>query len=335
MGVIVTQSQDVTAKAALALSATATETASGNAAVVARLPRLATGATASQSAAVAARAVLALAGAGQTAAAQQAGAIAILPPLRASGRVQSLNVNTATVVATLPRLRGSGTITATGSAQVTGRLRTAARSMASASQAVHARAVLPRMWAYVSLGAQGYAHVEATLGPLSASIMVQPPPSGYAADGHYYAALPARPFYASLDARAFYAQIGARSFYALSDNDVTPTFDSLDPRETVTLTLDASADLADETLISISEVTATQQSGVPGTLPTLIGEVINAQPLTFTVNGKTVTIATGCGVQVIATGGGSGCRYLIAATCTTSNPDKVLVLKGVLPVSAN
>lgn len=336
MGVIVTQSQDVAARAQLALSATLASTAGADAAVVARLPRLATGATASQSAAIAARAALVLVGSAQTSATQQVEAASTLPPLRASGRVQSLNVNTATIVATLPRLRGSGTITSAGSAQVTGRLRTTARSMASASQAIHARAVLPRMWAFVSLGAQDYAHVDATLGPLSVSITVQPPPSGYAVDGHYYAALPARPFYASLDARAFYAPIGARSFYVLSDNDVTPTFDSLDPRETVTLTLDASADLADsETLISISEVTATQQSGVPGTLPTLTGEVINAQPLTFTVNGKTVTIATGCGVQVIATGGGSGCRYLIAATCTTSNPDKVLVLKGVLPVSAN
>ena len=336
MGIIVTQSQNVAAQTALALSATGAETASGNATVVARLPRLATGATASQSATIAARAVLVLAGSAQTSATQQVEAASTLPPLRASGRVQSLNVNTATIVATLPRLRGSGTLTSTGSAQVTGRLRTAARSMASASQAIHAGATLPRMWGFVSLGAQGYAHVDATLGPLSASITVQPPPSGYAADGHYYAALPARPFYATLDARAFYAPIGSRSFYVLSDNDVTPTFDTLDPRETVTLTLDASNDLADgETLVSVSEVTATQQSGVPGTLPTLTGEVINTQPLTFAVNGKTVTIAAGHGVQVTATGGQSDCRYLIAAICTTSNPDKVLVLKGVLPVSAN
>jgi hypothetical protein len=61
----------------------------------------------------------------------------------------------------------------------------------------------------------------------------------------------------------------------------------------------------------------------------------NTQPIALTVNGVPITIAVGAGVQVVASGGTSGCRYLIAATCTTSNADKILTLKGILPVSAS
>lgn len=317
MGVVVAQSQGISMQAHLApMAAVIAGTGTDHATLASRLSALAASVHAT--------------------ATQQLGSTSALARIGSSIHVQSLNVNTAVIVASLPRLRSSASNAATASARASGALPASLAASASGSQAARASASLPRFWAFVSLGAQSYEHITATLGPIAALAAVQPPPSGYAADGNYYAALPARPFYASLDARQFYAAIDSRSFYALSDPDVTPTFDSLDPRETVTLTLDASNDLAaGETLVSIGQVVAVQQAGAPGTLPTLTGQLVNTQPLNLTVNGKAVTIAAGHAMQVIVTGGVSGCRYLVAATCTTSNPDKVLVLKGILPVSAN
>ena len=136
--------------------------------------------------------------------------------------------------------------------------------------------------------------------------------------------------------RYFYAALSPRSFYILSNPNMTTAFSNLDPRETEVLTFDASNDLANgETLTTIEKVEVTVQSGAPtGTLPELTGQIINGSPVTLTVNGKTITIATGCCVQVVGSGGVTGTQYLIAITCSTTNPDKVLTLKGILPVSA-
>lgn len=277
-----------------------------------------------------------LVAAGAVAASQQAAAIATLGAITSAIEVQAINVNAARIVASLPRLRASSHASATGSAHAVGRLTPATAGTTAASQAAHASASL-RLRAVVALATHASAYIDATLGPLDTSITVQPPPAGYAADGGYYVALAARPFYASLDLRPFYAAARARSFYVLSNPDMTPNFDTMDPRETQVLTFDATADLASgETLTEIKQITATLQFGVGGSvLPTLTGQVINGTPVTVEVNGKAITIATACAVQVIASGGVSGCGYLISVTCATSNPDKVLVLKGVLPVSAN
>lgn len=216
-------------------------------------------------------------------------------------------INSAAVVATLP---GFGTVIQTG-----------------ATQAMQASALLA-LETSVSLSAQTTGQIQATLGPLATSITAKPPPAGYVADGNYYVALAARPFYASL---------AARPFYILSNPNMTPSFNTLDPRETLVLTFDGTADLASgETLTAIDNVAITVQSGAPtSTLPTLTGQIINGSPVTLTVNGKTITIATGCCVQAVGSGGVTGTQYLIAITCATSNPDKVLTLKGILPVSAN
>lgn len=316
MALMVAQAQAVTAQAKLApLLASATEQAGDAAAIVATLGDL--------------RAV------GSTTGAQSVHAVSTLGKLASSLHVQSLNVNTAAIVATLPRLLGRAAATAMGSTQATSRLYGAARGATASAQAMHGQTALSRLRTSSAVTITGVAHLHATLGALAASLHVLPPVPGYAGDGHYYIALAARPFYATLPARPFYAAIRARPFYILSNPDMTPNFDTLDPRETLVLTLDASAELASgETLTAIETLTTTQQSGPTGTAPTLSGQLINAQPVTLVVNGVPVTIAVGAAVQVVATGGTNGCRYLIAATCTTSNPDKVLTLKGVLPVSA-
>jgi hypothetical protein len=341
MALMVAQAQAVAAQAKLSpLLASAMEHAGGTGALVSRLPGLAAmlGGTQRQSvhglSGLAAlrsslhvqainintAAIVATLGALRTAAGMSSGqsvhAVSTLGKLASSLHVQSLNVNTATIVATLPRLVG--------------------RVATTSTQAVHAHAALA-LWSVHRLTITGVAHLNATIGPLASSLTVKPPSApGYAADGHYFVVIPSRPFYAPVNARPFYAPTPARPFYILSDPDMTPNFDTLDPRETLVLTLDASAELASgETLTAIETMTATQQSGPTGTAPTLAGQLINTQPITLTFNGAPITIAVGAAVQVVASGGTAGCRYLIAATCTTSNPDKILTLKGILPVSAS
>lgn len=114
---------------------------------------------------------------------------------------------------------------------------------------------------------------------------------------------------------------------------MTDQFDAKDPRETVVLTFDASLGLASgETLTDITETDVTMASGTDPEAKNIVsGPLINGTPIT--VNGKTLPVGTA--VQAEAVGGVSPARYLIAITCNTSNPDKVLTLKAVLPVSAN
>lgn len=105
-----------------------------------------------------------------------------------------------------------------------------------------------------------------------------------------------------------------------------------DPRETVVLTIDATLELATgETLSSAGTPDITIAQGYEAAVSlTLIGVAVNNAPIT--VGG--VTIATGCAVQAVMAAGSSGVLYLIAITCPTSNPDKILTLKALVPVSA-
>lgn len=174
--------------------------------------------------------------------------------------------------------------------------------------------------------------------PITGSLSAMLAPATLVATGRQLGAFyPPDPlYYVQMPPRAFYAAMPRRPFYILSNPNMTPTFSNLDPRETEVLTFDASSDLGSgETLTAIEKVDITVQSGPPtSTLPTLTDPIINGAPVTLTVNGKTITIATGCCVQVVASGGVSNCQYLIAITCNTSNSDKVLTLKGILPINA-
>ena len=111
---------------------------------------------------------------------------------------------------------------------------------------------------------------------------------------------------------------------------MTTMMSQKDPGETFVLTFDATAGLAPgEILTAITSTTISAQIGVdPGPVLTLSGATIN--PTALTVAGN--SIAIGAAVQVVASGGLTGCHYLISITVQTSNPDKVLVLKALLPV---
>jgi hypothetical protein len=114
---------------------------------------------------------------------------------------------------------------------------------------------------------------------------------------------------------------------------VTPQFDLKDPREVVTLTFDATAMLATgETLTGTPTVAITTNIGADAT-PTLVlsGVIINSAPLTL-LNGK--TIAIGAAVQAVCSGGSFSSQYWICVICQTSNPNKTLTLKAMLPMAA-
>jgi hypothetical protein len=108
-------------------------------------------------------------------------------------------------------------------------------------------------------------------------------------------------------------------------------FNWKDPRESAVLTWDATLMLASgETLTGTPTAQITTVTGADAT-PSLVlsGVIVNAAPLS--VAGK--TIAAGAAVQAVASAGGFGSQYLIAITCSTSNPNKTLVLKAMLPLS--
>lgn len=174
------------------------------------------------------------------------------------------------------------------------------------------------------------------VGPVGASGTLQPLGATLPADARYYAAMGVRGFYAALPERPFYSAASLRSFYILDDPDVTPTLDTKDPSEKVVLTLDATADLAaGETLTGTPTVSVVVMVGNDPNASSMVTlPQVNAAPVTIKTSRGTVTIATGQCVQAVCANGVNGSQYLVAATCTTSNPDKVLTLKGILPVSS-
>ncbi|CDY79498.1 hypothetical protein BGLT_02279 [Caballeronia glathei] len=115
--------------------------------------------------------------------------------------------------------------------------------------------------------------------------------------------------------------------------NLTPQLSLKDPRETVVITMDATAMLAPgETLTGTPEVSIKATAGADST-PSLVlsGVVINSVPLTL-LKGK--AIAIGAAVQAVCSAGTFGSQYWIAITCQTSNPNKILVLKAALPMSS-
>jgi hypothetical protein len=112
---------------------------------------------------------------------------------------------------------------------------------------------------------------------------------------------------------------------------MTDIFPAKDPRETVVLTFDASAELTTgETLTSVASTDITLDSGADSDAADIVDTpIVTAESVTV----GTKTIASAHAVQVVASGGENNAVYRIAITCNTSNADKILTLKGILPVS--
>lgn len=296
----------------------------------------------------------ALATSAQAHGSQSAQSVSAIGPLSTAITATQVNVNTAAITATLgalgtsasasqanaaqgvtslPALTTSAQAQASNTAQASMAMPPLASSLhATGAQFAQATTVLAMFEVDASASATNQADVQATLGPLFTGINVAQQVV-YVPDGRYYVQIAARPFYADLEPRSFLAQLPARTFYILSDPNMTPTFDTKDPRETVVLTFDATADLATgETLTAVREVDVTMMRGSDPDASAIVSEeVINPSQITI----GSATIAAGHGVQAIASAGLTGCWYLIAITCATSNPDKILTLKGILQVSSS
>lgn len=113
---------------------------------------------------------------------------------------------------------------------------------------------------------------------------------------------------------------------------MTQSFPAKDPRETVVLTFNATPELdTGETLTAITRTDVGTSYGTDASAASVIsGGQITEESITI----GTTTIAAGNAVQAIASSGLNDCGYLIAITCATTNPNKILTLKGVLPVSS-
>lgn len=132
----------------------------------------------------------------------------------------------------------------------------------------------------------------------------------------------------------YYLQLPTLVYYVMCDPNITPTFNNIDSRSKRVLTFDATGQLdPGEVLASFGDPDITADVGIPVEMPTLSGAIINTAAVQLVVNGQPVTIAPGCALQVITQGGDSGCSFLLAINCPTSNSSKVLELKGILPVS--
>lgn len=151
------------------------------------------------------------------------------------------------------------------------------------------------------------------------------------------ASLPIDPLYfIQLPARSFYAAAPACSFYALSDPNMTQQMDDKDPGDDVVVTFDATARLdPGETLTGITKSEIEMRWGTDADISLVLsGMQVNTEDVTVMTLGGAITVASGKGVQGRASAGIDQCGYLMAITCTRSNGGAPLVLKGILPVSA-
>lgn len=302
---------------ALALNATGTVAATGALVGTAALVLGATG-TAAATGALAGATALSLAATG-TASGAGKGALAGAAAL-ALGAAGSIAGAGALTGATALTLGAAGAVAGSGALAASTALAFAASGTLSNASAGAMRGVTS-----LALAASGALR---GIGALSGAVALAlgatgklTPSGSLAADPRYYIALPSR---------TFYVQLAPRTFYVAGDT--MQAFPLKNPDETFVLTFDATPDLANgETLAEITGTVVTLAYGTdPDPSDILATPIINAAAVT--IPGKIITVAAKCGVQVVASGGFLSTGYQIAITCTTSNPDKILTLTGMLPV---
>jgi hypothetical protein len=151
-------------------------------------------------------------------------------------------------------------------------------------------------------------------------------PSSLPVNSYYYRRFPYRAFYFALPVRLFYIRTKPMLIPQI------PNFNVKDPRETVVLTFDATLELAaGETLTGTPTVQVSLQIGIDNP-PSLVLADTAINGTALNVGGN--QIAIGAAVQTVASAGKFGSQYLIAITCQTSNPDKILTLKASLPMAS-
>ena len=143
-------------------------------------------------------------------------------------------------------------------------------------------------------------------------------------------------FYSEPPASYYLVEPLADYFY--SEGRMSQTFSSKNPLATRTATMSAVPNLdARETLTGINNVSVALVEGIDPNPAAIIAATptpaINAVAITVDTKSGPVSIAAGMAVQLVLVGGNDGAKYLITAECSTSNPDKILALTAILPVS--
>ena len=143
-------------------------------------------------------------------------------------------------------------------------------------------------------------------------------------------------FYSEPPASYYLVEPLADYFY--SEGRMSQTFSSKNPLATRTATMSAVPNLdARETLTGINNVSVALVEGFDPNPAAIIAATptpaINAVAITVDTKSGPVSIAAGMAVQLVLVGGNDGAKYLITAECSTSNPDKILALTAILPVS--
>ena len=126
--------------------------------------------------------------------------------------------------------------------------------------------------------------------------------------------------------------------YFYSEGRMSQTFSSKNPLATRTATMSAASNLdVGETLTGINNVSVALVEGIDPNPAAIIAATptpaINAVAITVDTKSGPVSIAAGMAVQLVLVGGNDGAKYLITVECSTSNPDKILALTAILPVS--
>ena len=115
-------------------------------------------------------------------------------------------------------------------------------------------------------------------------------------------------------------------------------FSAKNPAATRVATFSAVSNLdTGETLTAINSTTVVTLSGNDPNPLSIISTsnppAINALSVSVDTAAGEITIPAGECVQMGITGGLDKCKYLITVVCATSNPEKILTLTAVLPVS--
>lgn len=334
---------------ALSTGITATNNGSATAVVSSTLGALGTSATATRASSATGSSSLSLSTIATATQSRSGTAASTLGALSTSITATGIPNGTAIVVSTLGGLLSSVQATQSQSGVASSALTLLASASVTQKQAASGVSSLGALSSYAVVQPPYTATVSGVLGALSTSVVATFGAASYPVSPGFYWRYAPRSFYCASASRLFYASIAyqnlyakqpARPFYAASIHrnfyvrlnpmlNTTPSFNVLDPRETVVLTFDGTALLNGATFTGTPALTFTTLiAGGSTTTPTFSNVIINSQPIT--VGG--VSIAAGCAVQVTATGGAFAAEYLVAVECSASN-GMTWVMKAELPMA--
>ena len=253
---------------------------------------------------------------------------------------------------------GVGTSSGSGSMDLLARLKAGGVSIGSATGSIYQERLLEAVAASVSLSSgRLYLQAEISAQAIAESrafgtLALMFHLSGEAIGQAYgsgtppnliFTFIPDKRFFVEPQADYFYSEPPASYFfvepladYFFSEGCMAQKFSSKNPLATRTATMSAVSNLdAGETLTGILSTTVKLTSGFDPNPSGIISgtPIINSVPVSVDTATGAISIPAEQAVQMVLTGGNDGAQYLITVECSSSNPDKILALTAILPVS--